>query len=91
VVPSVYDLQDLVFHLLLFVHESMFSPGFNLVLVFLRRCGLDSVPASKIFVLLAWVWLTRPILVKSSIQFVVPTRSLLSLQIFLVLNHFRSG
>jgi hypothetical protein len=56
-VGTVYYLQDLVFQLLLFVRESTFSPGFNLVLVFLRRCGLDSVPALKISVLLAWVWL----------------------------------
>jgi hypothetical protein len=33
---------------------------------------------------------TSPILLRSSVRFVVPARSLLPLQIFLTLNHFRS-
>jgi hypothetical protein len=96
VVPSVYYLQDLVFRLLLFIRESTFSPGFNLVLVFLRRCGLDSVPMPKIFNLIAWVWLRSdfcpsPVLFWSGPLFdSLFLLGLMSLQIFLLLNHFRS-
>jgi hypothetical protein len=57
VLPSVSYLQDLVFQLLFSIRESTFSPGFDLVLVFLHRCGLESVPAPKILYLLARVWL----------------------------------